>query len=387
MDAPPAYPAFGAAGGAGTLPVAKQSNTVKWLAGSVALLGALFLGLLVLVMMGFSTGLLGMSVGMTLAVLPAPVYVLLALWIDRFEKEPVWMLAAAFIWGATVAVFFAYILNTTFAIIMVNVIGSAANTATAVFCAPLIEEFSKGLALIIFFFWQKDEFDNVLDGIIYAAMVGLGFALTENIAYYGRAMAGGGLGNSLMLFVLRGIVSPFAHPLFTSMTGIGLGVAQMARRGSPLKLIMPVVGICMAMFLHFLWNLSASFGTGYFFIAYVLIMIPALLGVIAMVIISLRKEGKLLRMHLAPELQNGLLDHKAYESLCSVSGRLGEAFAAMTKGGFGTWRTRTQFHDVATDLAFHRWRTARGIIPRHQTPAEREAAYLQRLRELRSRLA
>lgn len=387
MDSPPNYPVLSPAqASAATAPGPKQSNAVKWMVGTVAVLGALFLGLLVVVMMGFSTGWLGMLVGMILAVLPVPVYVLLALWIDRFEKEPLWMLAGAFLWGATVAVFFAYVLNTLFGVIAVNVIGSMANTATAVFCAPLIEELAKGMALIIFFLWKKDEFDNVLDGIIYAAMVGLGFALTENIAYYGRAMAGGGLGTSLIVFAIRGIVSPFAHPLFTSMTGIGLGIAQMAPRGSALKFIMPVAGLFMAMFLHFLWNLSASFGYGFFFIAYVLIMVPALLGVIIMVIISLRKEGKLLRTHLAPELQSGLLDERGYEALCTVRGRLSEAFAAMTKGGFGVWRTRSQFHDIASELAFHRWRTSRGIIPRNQPPAEREAAYVQRMRELRSRL-
>lgn len=365
---------------------ASESKAVQWLLATVALLGALLLGLLVLVMMGFTTGVMGMFVGFVLAVLPAPVYILLALWVDRFEKEPVWMLAAAFIWGASVAIFFAYILNTGFGIIASLIIGEMANTATAVFWAPMIEEFSKGLALIIFLIWQKDEFDGILDGIIYAAMVGLGFALMENIAYYGRAMAGGGLSSSLLVFVVRGIVSPFAHPLFTSMTGIGLGAAQLARRGSPAKFVLPVLGISLAMFLHFLWNLSANFGAGYFFLAYVVIMIPALLGVLTMVIISLYREGKLIRTHLAPELQSGLLDQKAYESLCSVTGRLGEAFRALFTGGFSVWRTRTQFHDMASDLAFHRWRTSRGIFPRRQTPAAREAAYMQRLQELKLKL-
>jgi len=100
-----------------------------------------------------------------------------------------------------------------------------------VFSAPLVEESAKGLALLILFFWKKDEFDDVIDGIVYAAMVGLGFAMGENILYYGRELLAGGIVGSLSLFVLRGMLAPFSHPLFTSMTGIGLGLAPQSNRG------------------------------------------------------------------------------------------------------------------------------------------------------------
>jgi hypothetical protein len=196
----------------GTPIVQKKSGVMKYLLATAALLAALFLGLVTLVMLGFSTGPLGMAVGIVLAVLPLPVYMLLALWIDRFEKEPLWMLAAAFLWGATGSVFFAFILNTGFAIATADVLGVHTDMATAVISAPLVEELAKGLALVIFFLWKRDEFDNVLDGIIYAAMAGLGFAMTENVLYYGKALATEGLGASLFTFVLRGVVSPFRAP-------------------------------------------------------------------------------------------------------------------------------------------------------------------------------
>jgi hypothetical protein len=61
---------------------------MKGLLITAAILAALFLGLLTLVMLGFSTGPVGMLVGIVLAVLPLPIYMLLALWIDRFEKSP-----------------------------------------------------------------------------------------------------------------------------------------------------------------------------------------------------------------------------------------------------------------------------------------------------------
>ena len=369
----------------GNVGPAPQSATVKWLLISVAILVAVFLGLLTLVLTGLATGVAGLISGIVLALLPLPVYMLLVLWVDRFEKEPLWMLAAAFIWGATVSVFFAFILNTLFGVIAIAVIPPYASMATAVISAPLVEELAKGMALVIFYFWKRDEFDNVLDGIIYAAMVGLGFAMTENILYYGKSFAAGGIGASIFTFILRGVVSPFAHPLFTSMTGIGLGLAQLARKGSPIKFFAPVGGILLAMFLHCLWNLSASFGA-VFFIAYVLVMVPAFFGILILIVISLRKERHIIRQYLVTELQSGLLDTRGYETLCSVRARMRESWGAFGRHGYGQWRTRTRFHEAATELAFHRWRTSRGIFPRHQTPAAREAAYLQRLHALKSQL-
>lgn len=359
----------------------KPRGTTKWLASTAAILAAILMGLLTLLLLGTSTGAVGLVFGMVLAVLPLPIYMLLALWIDRFEKEPVWMLAAAFLWGATASVFFAFILNTAFGVAASGVVGAYADMATSVLSAPFVEELAKGFALFIFYLWKHDEFDNVLDGIIYAAMVGLGFAMTENILYYGNALAAGGLGASIVTFILRGVVSPFAHPLFTSMTGIGLGLARLAPQGSPMKFFGPVGGLAFAMFLHFLWNFSASFGA-MFFVAYVVIMVPAFLGLITLVIISLRKEGQIIRDHLLPELRNGMLPENEYRALCTVGGRL----RAFRSGGRSQRKMRLRMQDLASELAFHRWRTARGIFPRSETPAAREAGYIGQIRSLAAQL-
>ena len=128
-------------------------------------------------------------IGMLAATLPLPVYVGLALWIDRYESEPLWMLATAFFWGALVAVFIALLFNTASSVMVAVVTESEATGEAfgAVISAPLVEETAKAIILFIFFFAKRDEFDGVVDGIVYAAMVGLGFAMTENIQYYGRA--------------------------------------------------------------------------------------------------------------------------------------------------------------------------------------------------------
>jgi hypothetical protein len=209
-------------------------------------------------------------------------------------------------------------------------------------------------------------------------MVALGFAMIENVAYYGRALAVGGVGGAVYTFGLRGVLAPFSHPLFTSMTGIGLGLARQTRN-TAIKFIAPVVGLLMAMFLHFLNNLAGSVG-GYF-VEYFLVGVPVFLGVVVVIVFGLRREGHVVRRGLLPYVQNGVLTREEYDSLGSVGGRMGTSFRALTRGGFGAWRIRRHFNQVASELAFHRDRVSRGITSGED--AQREAAYVQLLRDLK----
>src|SRR5437899_59339 len=175
-------------------PVAiRQSNrfsAIKIIIAIIAAMFALLLGLIVLLLIGAETGIVEMMIGMVCAILPVPIYVMLLLWIDRYESEPIWMLATAFFWGAVVAVFVAYVLNTIFAVVSAISTHSmqVGETMGAIVSAPIVEESAKASILFAFFFFKKDEFDGIIDGIVYAGMVGLGFAMTENIMYYGRAL-------------------------------------------------------------------------------------------------------------------------------------------------------------------------------------------------------
>src|SRR6266403_3874418 len=198
-------------------PVIKSSghqSVFKIILAVFAVMVAALLGLIVLLLIGAESGPLGLVIGLICATLPVPIYIMLLLWIDRYESEPLWMLTTTFLWGALVAVFIAIILNP------VNgaIVSAATNSAQigenfgAVISAPIVEESAKAFILFVLFFWKKDEFDGIVDGIVYAGMVGLGFAMTENILYYGRAVSGGA--ESLtFIFILRGIASPFSHPL------------------------------------------------------------------------------------------------------------------------------------------------------------------------------
>src|SRR5216117_1667995 len=193
-----------------------HQSVLKIILAVFAVMFAALLGLVVLLLIGAETGPVELIIGLICATLPVPIYVMLLLWIDRYESEPLWMLTTSFLWGSLVAVFIAIILNT----INGAIVAAATNSAQisenfgAVISAPIVEESAKAFILLVLFLWKKDEFDGIVDGIVYAGMVGLGFAMTENILYYGRALQQGQevLG---FVIVLRGMASPFAHPLFT----------------------------------------------------------------------------------------------------------------------------------------------------------------------------
>ena len=350
-----------------------------------AVLSALLLGLIVLLLIGFETGPVGLMIGMTAATLPVPVYVGLALWIDRYETEPLWMLATAFFWGALVAVFIALLLNTASSEVVAVITESKATGEAfgAVISAPLVEESAKAIILFIFFFAKRDEFDGVVDGIVYAAMVGLGFAMTENIQYYGSAALAEGPGLTKVL-ILRGTVAPFSHPLFTSLTGIGLGLARQSRNMF-VKLILPVLGFATAIALHAIWNGSIVFfgGVG-FLIAYIGIMVPTFAIILIVIAFALRREGQIVREFLVQVLHRGIFTPDEYNRLGSITGRMGANFNALTRGGLGHWRASRQFHQTASELAFHRSRIARGMAS--SDAGEREAAYQMALRDLIQRL-
>ena len=299
------------------------------------------------------------------AFIPLPFYIGIALWIDRFEPEPRALLAMAFLWGASVAIVLAGLVN--------GVMDSAVGEWwSSVATAPLIEELLKGFILYRFYRRRKDEFDGVIDGVIYAAMVGLGFAFAENIDYYGRALSKEGAAGLAVTFTLRGVVACFSHPLFTSLTGIGLGLARQASNRWVQRLA-PPAGFACAVVLHSLWNTGASAGLAFFAI-YVLIMMPAFVALLIVAALALRFEGRVIRAQLAGEAAAGLFTPAEYGQLCSVRGRLHASTSAFRAGGFSGWRKQREYHLAASKLAFLRQHATHDGVP---LDTVLEAAYLK----------
>ena len=359
-----------------------QVSAIKIALVVVAVLISLILGLLVLLVIGIETGPVALILGMLAATIPVPIYVVLVLWIDRYEGEPLWMLTMAFFWGALVAAFFAFLLNTITGLAVGALTDAQVGEAfSSVISAPIVEEAGKACILIIFFFWKKDEFDGVVDGIVYASMAGLGFAMTENILYYGNAAAASG-GMLTATVIVRGFFAPFSHPLFTSLTGIGLGLARQSRNAA-VKVFLPVLGLMTAIIMHSIWNASAVFGGGAAFVlTYIVVMVPAFLILIVVVVLALRREGQVVRQFLVTDIERGLLTREEFEQLGSITGRMGSSFNALSRTGMKGWRTRRRFNQLASELAFHRSRVSRGIKSRNQDPQAQEAAYLHALHAL-----
>lgn len=368
-------------------------RAIKWVLAVFILLFMLLVMRLTLGLIGYGMGSAALQTGILVAMLPVPVYMLLILWLDRYESEPLWMLALSFLWGASFAAFIAIIVNTAGA----ELVGESFGRSTArfyglVISAPIVEESAKAIVLFALFFWKKDEFDGIMDGIVYAGMVGLGFAMTENMKYYGEAaMASAAMRMDHLTptLIMRGGISPFAHPLFTSMTGIGLGWARQSNNKG-IKFVMPLLGLVLAIFIHATWNYSAvlaqQYGGAMFLAIYFVIMVPIFVAVIVSIFFALRREGRVVRDFLLYDLQRGLFTTEDYNRLCSVGGRMGASMRALTSGGVGLWRTRMQYNQTASELAFHRCRIARGMIPYEQRSIEREADYVRMLFELRRRL-
>lgn len=317
-------------------------------------------GSLALLSVGLESGWTSFLAGFLMAAVPFPFYLAIATWVDRFEPEPPWLLATAAFWGASTAILLAMIFNGIGEGIFSAFVGPRqASMMMPLFAAPVVEEIAKGFALLMLFLWKRDEFDNVTDGIIYAAMVGLGFAMMENVQYYARAFASGG-NEALGVFFIRGVIGPFCHPLFTSMTGIGFGIAQETDKKA-FKFIAPILGLIGAMMLHGFWNFSTNLGLA-FFATYLFFMVPAFIGVIIVAIFSLRRESRMIRAHLESVVAEHVLSHDDVLIVTSVRRRIGASSRAFFSGGIGPWMARRRFHALATELAFHSWRCSRFLI-------------------------
>lgn len=342
------------------LPVPRRPRvlaTIGWFALFAVLVGAALLTLLIITS---ETGVLGLATGTVLAALPVFPVVAVYLWLDRYEAEPLPLLAFAFLWGAGVATFAALVVNTASAAAIEQAGGDP--TSTAVLVAPFVEETMKGLAVLLIVLVRRREFDGVVDGIVYAGMAGIGFAFVENVLYLGRTFAEAGTAGTVFVFVLRCVAAPFAHPLFTAAIGVGLGLAVRSRNPL-LKIVYPLVGWIVAVAVHGAWNASASFGLGEFFAAYVLFQVPVFLGFIALAVYARRREGRLIGRHLEVYCATGWLSPGEVSMLASIPARRDARSWASRTGGAAARRAMRDFQEMASELAFLRERMVRGSAP------------------------
>ena len=325
----------------------------------VMLIGAAVMGL-VLLLSGAPGALV---VGLVLAALPLAPLISTYMWLDRYEPEPRSLLVLGLGWGAFVATSAALLLQ-----VFDSFVFQATDTFSAVVVAPITEEAAKGLFILLLLFYRRHELDGVLDGIVYAGMVGIGFAFTENILYLASAYMGddgqaGGLGGAVGLFIVRGVFSPFAHPFFTAFIGIGIGLA-VTSRSKPVRVVAPIIGYLLAVAAHAAWNGSLSLDGGrnalttYFFL-----MIPAFLLLSSVAIWSRAREGGVLTKALGDCAQRGFLDPSEIPWLARIPARRFARRYAEKVGGKPARRTMVAYQNEAVELGFLHSRYLRGVPP------------------------
>ncbi len=252
--------------------------------------------------------------------MPMFLFAVLVYWLDRYEKEPKILLGAAFFWGVVIAAGGAFILNTASGMGIYMFTGSevAAEFGTASIVAPIVEEILKGLAVAIVFFVFYKEFDSILDGIIYGAIVALGFAATENTLYiYRNGYQESGWGGLFLLVFIRVIIVGWQHPFYTAFTGIGFAVSR-TNKNNLIILIAPLAGLGIAISTHAFHN---TFGG----------LIGGLEGLVAgtfvdwigwafmlvFIIWMINHEREIVKKHLEEEVHAGVISQAQYQKALS----------------------------------------------------------------------
>ncbi|MGW2245918.1 PrsW family glutamic-type intramembrane protease [Streptomyces hirsutus] len=337
--------------------------------GALAALLALS-GLVILGLVREQTGTEGFLVGLGLAVLPVPLLVAAFRWLDRVAPGPWRNLVFSFAWGAGAAALMAIVANSfaTRWIATETADPSRADTLGATVIAPVVEESAKAAAVLLVFLFRRRDFTTILDGVVIAGITATGFAFTENILYLGTAFGTdqltGGSGVSSVTaatFFVRVVMSPFAHPLFTALTGIGFGVAALATgRRRPVRFLLPLGGLLLAMGLHALWNVSSTLGEYGFFAVYAAFMVPSF-GLLTWLVVWTRQRGlRTVREELPSYVRAGWLTPAQPYALGSMRARRVARRYARGHGGRAAARAVAQYGAYATSLAFLRHRGRRG---------------------------
>ncbi len=186
------------------------------------------------------------------ALIPATAFTALIAWFERRSPLPWLPMLAALLWGGTVAALGALLVNDFAGRIL-------ANGMVATLIAPLVEEACKASALVVLLLVWNDAWRDVREGMIYGALVGVGFAATENLGYYVLAAVQDGPPGLARALYLRGVLEGLNHAAFTAMIGAGAGYARgayCAFRGA--RLWVTLSAFLLAVATHALWNLSVS---------------------------------------------------------------------------------------------------------------------------------
>ena len=288
-------------------------------------------------------------VSLLAAAAPTALYVWLVWRLDRYEREPVKLLATAFVWGALPAALVAVLAEQLLGIPLTALPDSANHLVGVGLVAPFVEEGVKGLTLAMVVRRAREEFDGVLDGIVYGSLVGLGFAMTENMLYF--LSHSDDLASWGYLVFGRTVVFGLNHAMFTSLTGIGLGLSVWARSSSRARGYV-LAGLVGAMGAHQLHNFFLTVGD--------LCLVSLLLDwsgvalVAAVIVLSWQRERRCIESHLPEEVATGVLTGPQYAALRARWPLIGIGPHALLSRGGQVERMDKALREKAVELAFRK---------------------------------
>ncbi len=272
-------------------------------------------------------------------------------WFDRYEKEPFPLLGGVFLWGVIVAAGGAFIINTVLGLSIYILTGSetATNFATSAFTAPFIEEVLKGFAVLLVFIIFYNEFDSILDGILYAGVTALGFAATENAFYiYTYGFLEEGWSGFWTLSLIRLGLVGWQHPFYTAFFGIGLAAARL-NKNIPTKVTAPVIGLGLAILAHFLHNVLTGLFPGVAGMAFTTLLDwLGWLFMLGFIFVVMLLEGRDIRKYLQEEVNRNILTQSQYELAISP---MKVNLARIKALDHGHYRKTTRFFRRAAELA------------------------------------
>lgn len=347
-----------------------KSKSGKYIGVAVTIFAVVFLSLIVLQLMVTNLGFETALVASLVAFAPAIFYLIPLVWLDRYDPEPIWLLALAFAWGALVSIIISYFVNTEIAKAASTSFGPEAGLVIGtIISAPIFEEASKGLGVVLLLIFFRRYFDDILDGIVFAGTIALGFSTVENVLYYGGVLLEKRQDIIILIFILRGILSPFAHVTFTSMIGIGCGISRESHN-MVVRILMPVLGYGCAVLLHFVWNVMATFleirdiFEGSWFYGYFFVQVPFFLIFISFAGYVMYRQNKILKEMLAIDVARNLIPE---EHLKKATSAFGSTFWLIEGIFNGKFRARNRYLRAVGKLGLSYWHIQRATAAHGQT--------------------
>lgn len=303
-----------------------------------------------------------------LLVYAAPIFVAVYL-LDLYEREPLSLVVGALVWGAVAATTLAGFANEGWGFVVARIGGPEfASRWTAALTAPFTEEILKAAGVVLIALIAADEIDDVMDGFVYGAMVGLGFAVIEDVLYF-IAIFGGTPSGVLAGFYVRVISSGlYGHVLYTGLSGMGIAYFVSRRREETRakRVGVAVLLFMVAAFGHFLWDSPLlNFFPGRLDsvgdwlqipLAAAVKGIPLLVFVIVLVKLARRRERVWLELALASEVGSSALSAQELGILLDPHARRRSRRDMRTRAGDGAARLLRRLQREQINLAMVRTR-------------------------------